>query len=377
MTESCVKNSQLPADKSLHIRHVNHLAKSMISDSSGDQIRYKKNVTRIKDDIAHLARDVLNLKNSDLEKIVTKVCEYNGKGAIHEPKFLSGHELKVLRAKLGAIVNSDCWLGHTGQMIYYEGNKDRIKIVMDQFRQLGNMNLRMEPRTDNSSYRIHVPWSIGKTFIRWGFTADDKSVHNERLVKSIRDGPREVWKAYLRELIPEDGSFNEYSGFQWSRSIVLSPGTKDAKYGLEPQLSERHIAVIYDYGRTYEKKNYRHLQIDQDLRWQTAIDSETSREIESIIATNRSRLLDDEADIARKLGIEMRVYPECITLYEDTGRVSIKWVATTQGVENATKWYLLAPPNDVRKKRIVSKWMAKRPNDVERVKKQLEQGGLL
>ena len=73
----------------------------------------------------------------------------------------------------------------------------------------------------------------------------------------------------------------------------------------------------------------------------------------------------------------MRVYPESITLYEGTGRISIKWVAKTKDSENAIKWWLLAPPNDVRKNGIVKNWLRKNPGAVQRVQRQLEDEGLL
>lgn len=73
----------------------------------------------------------------------------------------------------------------------------------------------------------------------------------------------------------------------------------------------------------------------------------------------------------------MRVYPESITLYEGTGRISIKWVAKTKGTEDAIRWWLLAPPNDVRKNGIVKNWLSKKPGAIQGVQIQLEDEGLL
>jgi len=96
------------------------------------------------------------------------------------------------------------------------------------------------------------------------------------------------------------------------------------------------------------------LKIDDELK------SDLVKSIESVISTNRCTLIDDEAGLAEKLGVRMRVYPECTTLYEKTGRVSIKWVATTQGIRNAIKLFMIAPPNDIRKNKIVQDWIATR-----------------
>jgi len=195
--------------------------------------------------------------------------------------------------------------------------------------------------------------------------------------EGIRNGSRSIWIAYLRELIPEDGSINKMSGFQWSRSIVLNPGSQDEKYELTPKLERHHISFIEDHGRFDRKRGYIHLQLSRYLNTEDGLKEDIVKSIESLIADNRCRLLDDETSLAENLGIKMRVYPESITVYQKTGRVSIKWVATTQSVEDTIRWYLIAPPNDVRKNGKARLLMSHRPERVERIKKQIQSEGLL
>ena len=50
---------------------------------------------------------------------------------------------------------------------------------------------------------------------------------------------------------------------------------------------------------------------------------------------------------------------------------------STKGAENIICWFLIAPPKDVRKLELARGWIDQRPRDVERVRKQLEDDGLL
>jgi len=82
------------------------------------------------------------------------------------------------------------------------------------------------------------------------------------------------------------------------------------------------------------------------------------KKIQVIVFSNRCKLIDDEADLAQKLGVNMRVYPECITIYEKTNRISIKWVTTTRRKRDTINLFRIAPPNDIRKNRIVLEWIS-------------------
>ncbi len=376
MLDDFGRKLQLPDGRSHEIRHFNGMIQSLVSEVAAAQVKVERGQSRLRGDVLHLYRDVVGLDNLDFHGKMVKVASRLGRGPIYNPKIPTGKELELLRSQFGAAVNSDCWLGGDGRMYYYEADLSRIKIVQEQLQKLGDIELRLQPMTGRS-YRMLLPRPIGKAFISWEFATDDKSIKNERLSRFVRKGNRNVWIAYHKNLIPEDGSITEETGFQWSRSIVLNPGIQDAKYGLRPQLSEQDISIIRENGRRDKKRGYIHLQLSAFLKSDNESKSEAIERMESVISSNRSRLIDDESDLAEKLGIKMRVYPESITLYEGTGRVSIKWVAKTKDTENAIRWWLLAPPNDVRKNGIVKNWLLKKLGAVQRVQRQLEDEGLL
>jgi len=376
MLDDFGRGLQLPDGRSHEIRHFNGMIQSLVSEVAATQVKVERGQSRLRGDALHLYRDVLGLDNHDFHGKMVKVASRFGRGPIYNPRLPKGKELELLRSQFGAAVNSDCWLGGDGRMFYYEANLNRIKIVQKQLQKFGDIELRLQPMVGRS-YRMLLPRPIGKAFISWEFSTDDKSLKNERLSRFIREGDRDAWIAYHKNLIPEDGSVTEETGFQWSRSIVLNPGIQDAKYGLRPQLSEQDISIIRENGRRDEKRGYIHLQLSAYLKSDNESKFEAIKRMESVISNNRSKLIDDESDLAKKLGIEMRVYPESITLYEGTGRIAIKWVAKTKDTENAIKWWLLAPPNDVRKNGIVKNWLLKIPSAVQRVQRQLEDEGLL
>ncbi len=375
--DSLSSELQLPEGKSERAQYLNELIRNMVSVDATSKILHRKAKPHLIGDMLHFVRDTIGVDNEYFEGKMTKVTSRFNRGAIDNPKLPTGQTLEILRAKLGAVVNSDCWIGGNGIMWYYEGNVDRIRIVEKMFQQFGDIKMKMAEAENNTSYRMLMPRHIGRAFIYWGFATDDKSIRNQRLVESIREGSREAWIHYLRELIPEDGSFNSCSGFQWSRSVVLNPGRQDAKYRLTPKLDDNQISFIRENGRHDKKRGYVHLQLAEYLKADDKSKTDIVKSFEREVSENRCNLLDDEASLAQNLGIGVRVYPECITLYKETGRVSIKWVASTQNVENTIKWCLIAMPDDIRKRGLVQEWLAQRPDNAERVRKELESRGTL
>lgn len=358
------------------LQHLNKLIQQMVSDDSASQIRIKSGQSRAMGEVLHLQCDILAVSPRDFEDVIEKVTGKNGRGGIPHPRLLRGKELEILRARLGAVVNSDCWLGEDGQLQYTEANADRIGIVKKQFQSFGNISFTLVPNEANVCFKMLLPRPVGKAFIYWGFTVGDKPIQNERLVESVRNGTLESGRAYLEDLISEDGSFGHYAGFRWSRTIVLNPGSNDAKYKLEPRFMQKEIDFLSGMENVRRDKVRGHIFIPIS-RIEEQSESEVARTVLSIVETKRSKLLDDEATLAKQLGIEIHIYAENITMYEGTGRISLKWVAKTKSNDDAIRWALLAPPNDPRKSDKVKSWLAERPDDVERVRRQLQKEGSL
>jgi len=353
------------------LQHLNKMIRQMVSDDSASQIRIKSGQSRAMGEVLHLQCDILGVSPRDFEDVIEKVTGKNGRGGILHPRLLRGKELEILRARLGAVVNSDCWLGADGQLQYTEANADRIRIVEKQFQCFGNISFTQVPNEASESSKMLLPRPVGNAFIYWGFTVGDKPIQNERLVESVRNGTLESNRAYLEDLISEDGSFEHVAGFRWSRTIVLNPGSNDMKYNLEPRFKQTEIDFLNGMENVRRDKVRGHVFIPIS-RIEEQSESEIARTVLSIVETRRSKLLDDEATLAEQLGIEIHIYAENITMYEGTGRISLKWVAKTKSKDDAIRWALLAPPNDPRKFEKVQRWLAERPDDVERVRRQLQ-----
>jgi hypothetical protein len=83
-----------------------------------------------------------------------------------------------------------------------------------------------------------------------------------------------------------------------------------------------------------------------------------AKEIIECIEGNAPKLIMDEANLARSLGMKIDVHADQITIFTDTGRTSVKWTAATTGYASGIRWALMAPPNHERKRNAVVDWLA-------------------
>ncbi len=357
------------------LRHLNILVKQVVSTRPTDKILIRDGESKILGEILHLQCDILGVSPRAFEDQIERVTGRNGHGGIIHPKLLRGAELEILRARLGAIINSDCWLGEDSRLMYSEADIERIEVVKSLFQQLGDMPLSLEPNEKNNSFRMWIPKPVGNAFIYWGFTFGDKPIQNKRLPNIIREGSLESYKAYLEDLISEDGSFDHINGFRWSRTIVLKLGTNDTKYSMESKLSQEQIQFLARFKNARRDSDGVFIPITRlrrDVKHLRESEAEIVKHILEVVKESRSKLLDDEALLAENLGIKIQCIPEFIVIYNDTGRISLKWVATTEEKDDAIIWALIASPNDPRKNGMVQRWLLQIPDDVERTKEQLQ-----
>ncbi|TXT56682.1 MAG: hypothetical protein BAJATHORv1_20275 [Candidatus Thorarchaeota archaeon] len=164
----------------------------------------------------------------------------------------------------------------------------------------------------------------------------------------------------MEELIPEDGSFRGSTGFRWTRNVALYwPG--DSKYGFSSFISKEDAEIVkrgiktkgivpqynLSMGKLEKLKNHE----DMTIR-------EAAERVDEAIQSNQSRLLLEEAQLARDLGISIACSPVVVKLYP-SGKVSVKWRAETPTKEDAIKWALRCPPHDVHKSQKVDRWLRK------------------
>ena len=84
--------------------------------------------------------------------------------------------------------------------------------------------------------------------------------------------------------------------------------------------------------------------------------SQAAKNIIKAVLETTNNLIEDEKRIAESLGIEISLSPSVVKYFERTGRVTVKWVATTMSKEDALRWAEICSPNDVRKRDAVRDW---------------------
>lgn len=62
-----------------------------------------------------------------------------------------------------------------------------------------------------------------------------------------------------------------------------------------------------------------------------------------------------------------------IHFYHETGRITAIWEIQTASQEDALRWMILAPPSSGHKREAVQRLMEKHPEDVQKIRKQLQQ----
>jgi hypothetical protein len=286
-------------------------------------------------------------------------------GQIVEPNF--SVEPKEFLARLYAIIVSDGTVFPDGRLAYYETRVSRYERVKSLIRQLGDVAIRdkFNPTDVNELY---IPPIIGRMLIRVGMPTEAKCIENRGLPEFILEGEEHILRAYLEEVIPEDGYFSsENLRFSITRGTVL------LKPGVDSKISPEQLEVVLRHGETkyltfgHSDRKYEVVQI------QTSSVIDLVRSSDQVLATTSTRLLysifkesnqliRDERRICTRLGINTRIQPEILTYYVDTGRFSSSWVLYTSSLRDAMKWALKAPPNDVFKYSRVREFIESRPD---------------
>jgi hypothetical protein len=278
--------------------------------------------------------------------------------------------LQVLKARLAAVIVSDCHLRESGRITYNEEHPERIDIVQDTVRQLGDITLEKTFR--KGVYEVHIPNQIGLMMIQEGMTPGNKTINNPGLPKHFQDWCHEAKCAYLEELIPEDGSFDIRGRFSWSRSHAIYVDKEKENYDFESKISSGEINLVIEKGRLSKgiidqyALSFGELEKLQDD--QNSSISETARHLTKAALESNNRLIEDEKEIAESIGVEISLNPANVKYFPKTGRVTIKWKAVTHTREDAIYWARTCPPNDVRKREevetylrnVVDGWLDKR-----------------
>ena len=335
---------------------------------------------RLQGETLRFLLDAAGLPTKYLENRINKVTAFNGLGGIMNPRFLEGKELEVCRARLVAVIESDGSIRPNGRLAYCEGDSDRFDRVEDNLSAWGRMTIRRHNPVGKNYIETMLPTPLGSALMFWGIEPGDKTIRNGNLPSIIMNGSWEAHVVYLEELIPEDGCFRPQGGFVWTRSVALHAGDKTEAYQFENKVSKTIVDFIKEHKDGYdERMRYYRLYWNPLKRFQKSSISriaESAHELISAILSNPSCLIQDEVTIAKNLGIEVNLCPVCVTYYERTGKVSVSWRASTDGLDNILRWALLCPPNDTRKRKRVREWLLSRPKDMERVREEVIRKGI-
>lgn len=357
---------QLQLEGSLHNAHgqLNELIRQSITNDSGPPLRaspFHVKGERVEGRVLRFYLDAMGMSLTDLEGRVTRIAGPNGQAGIRNPRFPKDEELEVSMARLTASIVSDGHLRKSGRITYNEKNLERIERVRQILTEFGD--IKVEGGFRNGVYEIHIPCQIGLALIEWGMTPGDKAIHNPGLSERILNGSERVRGAYLEELIPEDGYFHPSTGFAWNRSHALHAGNKTVDSGFEQRISQNEVSLMQEFGtkskdlvrrKSISYGALKELQKHEDHRF-----ADAARNLVQAINENPNWLIRDECRIAESLGIQITLLPDQVRYSLDTGRVSVRWRASTTSMDDALRWADICPPNDIEKKRAVENWQRK------------------
>ncbi|MHA1862256.1 MAG: hypothetical protein ACTSWA_00700 [Candidatus Thorarchaeota archaeon] len=367
------------------LRNLNDLINQMINDGqSSNVIKIDGNRSRMPGEALHIQRDVLGIRNRDLEGRVTKVTGINGHGGIVNPKFPEGQKLEAWRAGLIGAALSDCHIRTDDSIVeYYEENLERLHRFRESLKEVGDFT--NEPTYDarGNLYRLKLPSPYGRALNYWGIPSGDKAIKNPELPSDYRRWSPEAKCEYSSEMTSEESNISSGRCI-WPRSNVIKAGEKKSDvYRFKSRISKKEIDLIKDKGRTrsgdFEGQKTIPYGLIDDLKRDNNPDvAKTAQQLEDTISINRNRLIDSERNLYSDLGIEITVAPRAITYYEMSGRVSVKWEARTSNSSATIRLGIMCPPNHPAKEVVLKSWMdTRKPEKIQSVLEDIENGGFV
>jgi hypothetical protein len=355
-------------NKRQSLNHLNEITRQLI-DGGGEEAARARPIEnkslRLEGKVIRLYLDTTNMKLSNLEGRVTKVTGINGQAGIDNPRFPEGKQLEILKARLAAIISSDCYLAESGRISYNEENLERIAKVQEILRNFGDITL--VPKLHHGVYENHIPNQIGLMMIHEGMTPGSKVIQNPGLPKGYVNWSEEACRAYLEELIPEEGNFRTHRGFSWNRNHALYDEAEGGKHHFKSVISTAEIQLIIDEGRRTKglvpQHNLAYGKLDE-LQFSDDLDkSIPAKRLIDAVKNSPNNLIEDEKKIAESLGIQISLSSSSIRYYPRSERVSVRHDARTTTKNDAIRWGTICPPNDQRKREQVEDWLRELAED--------------
>ncbi|MHA1638457.1 MAG: hypothetical protein ACTSUO_09915 [Candidatus Thorarchaeota archaeon] len=322
----------------------------------------------IRAETLHLILDTIEQKIDDIQDRIS--CIGKGIGGIRNPRFPTDPEtIDIMFAKFFGLGLSD---GHIyrkhSQFVYAEKNPDRCKIVIQHSKNFGDVHYN--EIVDNGVHRIQFSSVFGRVLRRRGFIAGDKSMQNIGLPKFIMHGSPRTLYSYFKNMWPEDGCFTTYANsiprFTWNRTVVLRDPTKDVEYSFKSKLTDEHILFIKRYGNyeSYgfqeERNGFLYLNsviLDKLVQSQIPTISRLAKDLKEIVHSTQSQLLNDEIEALYRIGIHAAKKFQRLVYHIESSRVSLSWHGKIYRKKDVMKTALLIPPDDIKKRAKVKKWI--------------------
>ncbi len=339
----------------------------------------QSNTPYLKGETLHLSLDTTGKSIRDMQSSIEQIGQVReGVGGIKNPQFrMNETEIESMFTSLLGTGLSD---GHielsSSGFVYTESNRDRVDIVNKQIDQFGDV-YRSEDIRPNGVIRTRYASAYGRALERRGLTKGDKTLQNEGWPQWLDESTGIENLEYYRSLWVQDGNFkfdiNGRAAFQVDRGVVLRDPKRALEYGIENTASEKMAEFVRDKGNRSEdelfKVRYKLTKgtLD-DLTYSTDAEvSQIARELKTIVNDNPPKLMVAEQNGLRQHGIETREYFAYVTYSENTGRLSGLWHYETSTLKDTMRVALKCPPDDIRKRSKVERWVESRPDLKEKI----------
>ena len=327
------------------------------------------NIPYISGETLHFLIDTIGINLDSLP--VKQIGTNRNDGQIVNPQF--PRNIGQIIAQLYATVVSDGHIDNRYSVYYREKRHARLEIVKRVVCQLGDVAYKYL-KDINGTGGLYFPPVIGRMLAKVGMPIGSKTNTNRGLPSFILENPKSYGRDYLREVIPEDGSF-QFSRPCFSISRAAPLHIPDSS----PMTTPEEIELIHSHGSPLTLKfpdNHRDA-ISITFRYLCDL-SKTNRNANNLyqrILQTRNRLLDDEGRICKANSIDTKIRPSRVYLHKDTGKITVIWRLRTRTLQDAMRWAILAPPHDVHKRSLIERFISARQDIRDQVQGQLREEG--
>lgn len=332
---------------------------------------------RIRGTHIRIFNGLLGIPLSKLEVKIVKVTKSSGKGGIITPKFPTGEIFLNSLARLVATSLADGHLKPNGTIEYSEPDLSRIKIVEQNLRNFGNVSCNPRFVTRDNHYICYLPTPFGTILKYLGIKSGNKSITNPVIPYFVTNGSQQQICAFFEDFIPQDGTVSS-KVISLTQSTSLHPGKSINDYPEAFQLDNDLIKFIIRHGKN--QKSCRLLSRKKLVRLmntKSTPDSKLARKLNQIVHQNPNNIIIQSAKMAKKIGVDMNARPYAIRYFKKSGKITVEWIARTNGLYDMIKLAIVAPPNDVIKREILRDVLRKNKDHVNKAIQELTARGIL